>query len=322
MSCLLALDLGCTKLIAAACDSQGTPLASVRLATDADRGGDDCVRRIADACATACDQAGLSLATAAALGVGCPGPLDRGAGMVLSPPQLPWGDYPIAARLSEQLGGIPVVIDNDCKAGGLGEFRFGAAAGASSMVYFGIGTGIGGCVIVDGQIWYGASDNANELGHLVVWMDGPPCGCGSHGCLEGIASGSGMERRARLAARQGEVPALLAAAGGDPDAIDGALIVSMADDDAGAGRIWRDAKVALAAGVASVMNALSPEVVVLGGGIVARHGEPLVREIEAGARARALGPNRAATRIVGAALGELSVLRGAGAMAFDLAHGA
>jgi glucokinase len=325
MAPVLAIDLGCTKYIVAAADDDGVELGRERGATpgaETDAPGDHGVEILATALERVCARAGIDIGDASALAIGSPGPLNRRTGVILSPPQLPWGDYPLAPRLSERLGGVTVSIDNDCKVGGIGEHRFGAGAGAGSMAYFGVGTGIGGCVIVDGRVQYGESDNASEIGHLCVWMHGPPCGCGSDGCLEGIASGSGIAARARARAREDTTWTVLQqAAGGDVDSIDGAMVVAAAAaGDEPAARIWRDATVAMGAGVASMMNALSPEVVVIGGGIAARHGGEWVAQIETEARRRAIGPNADCTRIMAAQLGEDSVLRGAIALALDRAR--
>jgi glucokinase len=322
MDHVLAVDLGCTKYIVAVADAAGNELAREGGPTLGDEGPAAGVERLADALARACARAGVEPGGASALGIGAPGPLDRAAGMILSPPQLPWGDFELARALGDRVGVEQVVIDNDCKAGGIGEHRSGAGRGASSMVYFGVGTGIGGCIVLDGRVHYGASDNAAEIGHLCVWMGGPPCGCGSEGCLEGIASGSGIERRARTLAAAGrdEAATLLQLAEGDPAAITGATVVAAANTgDPAAIRIWEDAQRALGAACASMMNALSPEVIVLGGGIVAKSGQGYIDRIELEARRRALGPNEHATRIVAAELGADSVLRGAIHMALDAA---
>jgi glucokinase len=168
---------------------------------------------------------------------------------------------------------------------------------------------------VDYEVVYGASDNASELGHLVVWMGGPECGCGSRGCLEGIASGSGMERRARLAISEGRYTSL------PREGVTGADIARGKDNgDQLSIEIWRDAREALASAVASMMSALSPEVVVVGGGIAARNGEAWVEQVAERARELAFGPNAEATRISGPALGADSVLRGAVALAIEAAN--
>lgn len=317
MSHLLAIDLGCTKAIVGVAHADGTLLAHERIDTNVDEGAEQAMTRIAAALRRTCEQGGDDVTSAAALGIGAPGPLDRAAGVLLDPPQMPWGEAPIVQLLQQALGAhMPWRIDNDCKVGGLGELRRGAARGANSMVYFGVGTGIGGAIVLDGMLWHGASDNAAEIGHMKVWLDGPECGCGALGCLEGIASGSGIERRARTAITAGRDTSLAHLG----DNVRGADVsVAAAAGDELAIELLEDASAALGVAVGSMMNALSPDVIVLGGGIAARGGDDWIEDVERRARAAAFGPNRDATRIVGPELGELSVLHGAIELAMDVA---
>lgn len=309
MSHILALDLGCTKAIVAIAGGDGTILGRKQIETLVERGSQQAIDRIVVAFRDVGTVAGVDPEAASAIGIGAPGPLDRHAGVLNNPPQMPWGDVALVDRIAAQLGAMPFAIDNDCKVGGVGEWEMGSAAGANTVVYFGVGTGIGGCVIVDGKIQYGASDNASEIGHLVVWMNGPECGCGSLGCLEGIASGSGIERRARAAIRDGRATSM-------PNNPTGSEITrAAATGDELAAAIWNDALDAMGSACASMMSVLSPEVIVIGGGVAARNGDSYIAEIEHRARARAFGPNALPTQIVAAKLGEDSVLHGAIAMA-------
>ena len=175
---VIAVDLGGTKSIVAVCSPDGTELGRERFATDPGAGGDAYADRVAEAIMRM-----PGGAEAAAVGIGSPGPLDRGTGTIQNTPNLPWGEYPLRDRLAERTGIQSIAVENDCTSGGLGEFHFGAARGASSMVYYGVGTGVGGCVIVEGKVLYGASGDAGELGHTIVWLDGPVCGCGRCGWL-------------------------------------------------------------------------------------------------------------------------------------------
>lgn len=320
---ILAIDLGCTKSIVALVDCDGREIVSRTVDTQAARGGDDYVDRVAGIVDGLRDAGNVRAANIAAVSAGVPGPLDPNEGVIHDPPQLPWGDHPLGARLRERLGVDRIVLENDCTAGGIGEHRDGAGRGASSMAYFGIGTGIGGCVIIDDSVVSGASGDAGELGHLVVWLDGPLCGCGNRGCIEGIASGSGLARRAQDALRAGEADAkgALASSAGSIEDVDGAAVgAAAAAGDPFANRLLRDGERAVAAACASLMSALSPETIVLGGGMPVRYGASYVKRIDAQARSMAFGPNADATRIVPAQLGERSVLRGAIALAVEAVH--
>lgn len=306
------IDIGGTKTLVAIGDDDGRALAERRLETRSSEGGDQLVQRAA---ATLQELAGGSLSELRALGVGALGPLRSSDGVLLDPPNLGWGTYPLAARLQRRTG-VPTTIDNDCNAGALGELVAGAGRGAGALVYFGIGTGIGGGVILGGALVRGASDNAGELGHLIVDFGAPLDGVPSAaGTVESIAGGRGIAERARALAGAGRAPALLVRAGG-VDAISAADVMELAlEGDEAASAIWEDGIAAVAAAVGSMLNALSPEVVVIGGGIAVRAGESYVEAIAIQARARAFGPNATASLIVPAELGERSVLVGALALA-------
>jgi glucokinase len=306
------IDIGATKTLVALGDDDGRPLAERLLETHPRDGGDQLVQRAAAALA---ELAGGSLEQLRGIGVGVLGPLRARDGVLLDPPNLGWGAYPLAARLQRRTG-VPTAIDNDCNAGALGELVAGAGRGARALVYFGIGTGIGGGVILDGQLVRGASENAGELGHLIVdfgaALDGRPSAAGT---VESIAGGQAIAERARALAAAGRAPALLLRAGG-VGAISAADVMELAlEGDEPASAIWEDGIAAVAAAVTSILNALSPEVVVIGGGVAAHAGERYVEAIALQARARAFGPNANATLIVPAELGERSVLLGALAVA-------
>src|SRR5437763_7503791 len=144
----------------------------------------------------------------AAVGVGCGGPLDRRRGLILSPPNLPgWDEFPVVALLEERLG-VPVLLDNDANAAALGEHRYGAGRGLRHLVYITISTGIGGGVIVRGELVHGVHDGAGEVGHMTVLPEGPACGCGARGCLEALCSGTSIARRARERLAAGSLSSL------------------------------------------------------------------------------------------------------------------
>lgn len=319
MRLVIGIDLGGTKISAAVADERGQVLGRGRAETRASEGPEGALGRMIAAVAEAAAAAGVDPRQATAIGVGSPGPLDLARGLILGSPNLGWHDFPLRDRLAAHFG-LPVALDNDCKAGGLGELRFGAGQGARHLIYVGVGTGIGGAVILDGRLWYGATGNAAELGHTVVDLDGPPCGCGARGCVEAIASGSALARLGRAAARAGRAPGLLALAGGDPDRIDGGTVAAAARaGDPEARAIWDRAIRALGAALATFVNAFSPEVVVLGGGVAEKNGPAYVAAVAEAAGHLALRANWAPVRVVPAALGGDSALLGAVALALDRA---
>jgi glucokinase len=330
VSYVIGIDLGGTKIIAALADENGRILGRATAETRAHEGAEKGLERIASTVEAAALAAGLGPRGAAAIGIGSPGPLDIRRGMILDAPNLKWKQVPLRDWLVQRFG-RPVVLTNDCKAGGLGELRYGAGRGAREMVYFGIGTGVGGAVIQNGQITYGHTLNAGEIGHIVVDLDGPDCACGAQGCLEAIASGAGIgragERLAREAAARGaalteETPGarLLRLVDGDPTKVHGGHVAqAAAAGDPGAQAIMMRAARAIGAAAGSMMNALGPEVVVIGGGVMAKNAEAFLPVIQEVAARVALPGCGAPVKL--AALGEESVVMGAIALALDLAKG-
>lgn len=313
---LAAVDIGGTKTLVALGDDAAKIRAERRLETRAADGGDQLVDRVVAALSQLAASQAVSLPSLSAVGIGVGGPLRRTAGVLLDPPQLGWGEYPLGARFLER-SGLPAVIDNDCNLGALGEHRYGAGRGKSSLLYFGIGTGIGGGVIVGGQLHHGASDNAGELGRLIVDVLGREESETFAGTVESYGSGRGLALRAASLARAGRAPALLARAG-SPEAITAADVAALAEaGDAQATTLWQHGIAAVAAGIASMLNALSPDVVVLGGGLPAHAGAPYVAAVARAAHAAAFGPNATASVIVRAELAERSVVVGALALAAE-----
>ncbi|HEY3367951.1 MAG TPA: ROK family protein [Symbiobacteriaceae bacterium] len=317
MHYVAGVDLGATKIIAAIGDAEGNVLARAQTDTLAHEGSDAGVRRIARLIEQVAFVAGVDARKASAIGVGSPGPLDIKRGMILDAPNMKWKDVPLRDLLEAHFG-VPVAVTNDCKAGGLGEHRFGSGQGTREMVYLGVGTGIGGCIIQNGQVVYGSTGNAGEIGHVVIDLAGPRCGCGAQGCLESISSGSGIGRAGQEAARTPEGGFLRDLAGGAPDQVHGGTVAqAAAAGDAAARAILSRAAKALGVACSNLMNLLGPEVVVLGGGVMAKNGPAFLAEIEAEAKKQVLAGCWAPVKL--AALGEDSALRGALALALDRA---
>jgi len=192
---ILSLDIGGTKIAAALMTREGDLLAKRRAPSMADQGPDRMIERLLDLSRHVAADAGKRFCAA---GISCGGPLDPVAGVVLRPPNLPgWDRTPLRAMIAAGLSLDPrhVYVENDANAGVLAELRFGAARGCLHAIYLTMSTGIGGGLILDGRLYRGASFNAGEVGHQVVLPDGPLCGCGKRGCLEAVASGSGIAAR-------------------------------------------------------------------------------------------------------------------------------
>jgi glucokinase len=252
-----------------------------------------------------------------AVGVGAAGFIDAARSTVLFSPNLAWRDEPLKSDL-EQAIGLPVVIENDANAAAWGEFTFGAGEDVDDLLLVTVGTGVGGGIVLTGELHRGAFGVAAEIGHLRVVPGGLLCGCGNRGCWEQYASGTALVREARDQADRGSLIAksLLDRAGGNVDAITGPLITEAArDGDAFAieqmgvlGR-W------LGEGIATLTAVLDPAVVVVGGG-VSEAGDLLLDPIRAHFKAGLTGRNyRPTLEIREAKLGNKAGLIGAADLA-------
>jgi glucokinase len=253
----------------------------------------------------------------AAVGFGIPSLMDRRTGVAVMAVNLELADIPFADVMAERLG-LPVFVDNDCNVAALAEHRAGAAQGADEAVVLTIGTGIGGGLILRGELYRGAIGAAAELGHTVIDMNGPPCqgNCPNHGCVEALASGTALEREAaRLAEERPDSGLGQAIQAGR--ALTGPLIVELAHDrDEAAVEVVGLIGTRLGVAIASFVNIFNPQVVVVGGGAIAA-GDLLLEPARAEVAARALRPSRDEVQILPAHFGNEAGMIGAAALAFD-----
>lgn len=252
-----------------------------------------------------------------AVGFGVPCTIDQRRGVAVMAVNLTLEGVSLRDVMAERLG-LPVFVDNDANAAALAEHRHGAARGADHAIVLTVGTGIGGGLILDGELYHGAVGAAAELGHVVIEQDGPPCQghCPNRGCLEALASGTALVAEARrlAEARRGSG---LADALADGREITGPLVTELAHDGDSAAReaiaaIGRR----LGVGISSFINIFNPEVVVIGGGVIAA-GDLLLDPAREEAAARALSPGRDLVRIVAARFGTEAGMVGAATLALD-----
>ena len=252
-----------------------------------------------------------------AVGFGIPALVQRDTGVSRWSTHLPLEEVPFRDLMSERLG-LPVAVDNDSTVALIAEHRFGAARGVSHAALIALGTGIGGGLLLDGRIYRGADGLGAELGHIVVDFDGPDCqgDCPGRGCLEVLASGTAIGVAGREAAR-GRSDSELAKRVAAGREITGALVTELAHDgDPVAVETLAEVGRRLGAGITSVVNALNPEVVVIGGGAVAA-GELLLGPAREVVASHALPPIRERVRIVPAHFGDESGMLGAALLALD-----
>lgn len=202
----------------------------------------------------------------ASVGVGIPG-IANADGEVIKCTNMGWFHMPFRKVFREYLD-VPVFIDNDANVAALAESVAGVSAGTSSSVFITIGTGIGSGIIINGRIWNGFHGIGGELGHVILDLDGVPCTCGNRGCLERYCSATALIRMGREAVRDNPASLILSSAGGDPSAIEARTVIDAArEGDPVAVRVYGEYISYLAQAVASVVNLLDPEVIVIGGGV-------------------------------------------------------
>src|SRR5215203_2641447 len=249
-----------------------------------------------------------------AVGLGIPATIDHDRGVAVAAVNLPLSEVPIRDLVSERVG-LPVFVDNDANVAAYAEYLYGAAVGMPNAVMLTIGTGIGGGLILGGEVYRGSSGAGAELGHIVIQADGPPCqgNCPNHGCVEALASGTALGREGRAAAETAPESALgkALAAGGE---IDGHAVTDAAvAGDEVAIRVFDLIGSRLGVACATFANVFQPDAIVVGGGVIAA-GDLLLEPARREVRERALRPMNE-TPILEATLGNDAGMIGAAAMA-------
>ncbi len=253
---VIGIDLGGTNLRVAGVSAAGAVLASHREETAARQGPEAVIERIAAAVlrvAAALTSDGFVVRGVA---LGAPGIISSSSGSVVSSPNLPgWQDVPLRDRVAAAVG-LPVLLENDANAAAYGEYWLGAGQGCESMVLLTLGTGVGGGLVLGGDLWRGAEGMAGEVGHLTVDPTGRTCRCGNTGCLEVYASATGIAERYRELS-------------GSEEGTSAQVLHERArDGDPNARQAFREAGRALGVVFASLVNLLNPERIVLGGGVL------------------------------------------------------
>ena len=274
---VIGVDLGGTSVFAAVVDDgAGQVLGQAKRKTHAELGAIAVVERIVRTIEKAIKRADLSKRDILGVGIGVPGPLHPDTGVVVNCPNLgpTWNDFALADTLSALLA-LPVTIDNDVNVGAVGEHTYGAGRNANDMLAVFVGTGIGGGLIIDGQLHSGSRNSAGEIGHMVLLPDGPVCGCGSRGHAEALASRTAIERDIRTALGEGRetiVPSLM------KNGLDGVMTAGVIGEAYDRGdQVTLDAVASaqyyLGLLLANCVNLLDPEAIIVGGGVLERMGD-------------------------------------------------
>lgn len=311
--CAVGIDLGGTKIFAALVDESGRVLATEKRDTLSAEGPGAVLGRMFDATRTLLAQAGNRQVMG--IGLGIPGLLDRTAGRSIHSPNLKWKDVPVIEPFRGEFG-LPVEMDNDVRVHAMGELVFGAGRGLRHFMLITLGTGIGSGIILEGALYRGPTGMAGEFGHQTILRDGPECGCGNRGCLEALASGPGIARRARTAVAAYQAESVLKAL--TEEQITARSVAEAArDGDRLAQRIYDEVGEDLGIALANYFNLMGPQVAIIGGG-VSQAGDVLFEPVRRTAVARVMIPIKPLVRIVPAHLGAEAGAVGASAMIHGL----
>ncbi len=312
----VGVDLGGTKILAGVFNAKLELKGSTKLSTKADRGVDAVIERIARCVKEAVDECDLELSQVRGIGIGAPGAVDTEAGRVIFAPNLPgWKDVPLKKNL-EKLLEVPVFLGNDCNVCTLGVFDQEYKAKPRDLIGIFIGTGIGGGLILNGDLYHGHNLTAGEIGHMVIEVNGPKCGCGNRGCFEALASRTAIFREIQAAVKAGQETLLTDMLGKDlSDMRSGDLRKAIRRGDKLVTKIVEAAAEFAGIGVANLINVLNPELVVIGGGVIEALAEEMMPTLIKAAKEHVMPGTMSGIEIKASKLGDNAGITGAAVLA-------
>ena len=306
---VVGLDIGGTKMMAVVYDHKFQPLGRCRKKSkskDSNEPAEDRIAKIIDEAIADAKNPPI-----AGIGIGSPGPLDPKTGVIIDTPNLGWKNFPLAERIHERYQ-VPVLVDNDVNVGTYGEWTFGEVKDCKDVLGVFPGTGIGGGLILNGELYQGFSGSAGEVGHMTLQIDGPYCGCGKRGCLEALASRIAIAKEVIALAARGDAPHILDNCGTDLSKVrSGALARAIEAGDTMVEGVVRKAAYYVGVAIGNLVNALSPEAVVLGGGLVEAMESIYMEEVKRAMKEHAMPFLRKGVRLVPAKLGDDAGVMGA-----------
>ena len=317
---IVGVDLGGTNIVVGVLPldgGNGEVLALRTMKTEATKGAKFVVDRIVGMVREAIAEVGGDgedgKAGFAGIGIGSPGPLDRKTGTIINTPNLGWRNFPLRDLIANAVG-LPAALDNDANCATYGEWWLGAGRDVDNLVGFTLGTGIGGGIVLNGEIFHGVSDSAAEIGHMTIDSTGRKCKCGNYGCLEAYASGPAIALRAVEGLEAGAESVLPDLVNGRLEDITAATVYEGAVvGDAYANEVMKETAKFLGTGIANIINILNPEMVVIAGGVT-QAGDHLFVPLRAEVRRRAFKSSQEACQIVPAKLMGTAGVIGAVAM--------
>jgi glucokinase len=313
---VVGVDLGGTKILSGVFKNSLEAIGTAKVSTKSQRGVEAVIDRIERSVRDAVDEADLTLKNVAGIGIGAPGAVDFGAGTVIFAPNMEgWKDVPLKKELEKHLG-VPVFVENDCNIAALGVYVGELKAKPRSMVGIFVGTGIGGGLVINGELYSGFGHTAGEIGHMVLDINGPKCGCGNKGCFEALASRTAIFQQVKAGVKEGQKTILTEMLGDDLDDLrSGDLRKAIRRGDKFVDRIIEGAAEYIGIATANLVNILNPEVVVLGGGVIEALADEMMSVITETAQDYAMPGTMKGVEIIASKLGDSAGITGGAVLA-------
>ena len=264
----VGIDLGGTKILIALVDKQtGEILHHVKKKTKKQKGPENIMKKMIEGIEELLEESRISVEEISSIGVGAAGQIDRKNGIVIGAPNLDCFNLNIKNILEKHFN-LPVYLGNDVEIAAIGEMKFGSGKGCKDFVCIFVGTGVGSCIVKNGAIIYGATGTAGEIGHIIVDLNGRQCACGAHGCLEAYASRSAIETRIEGALKKGRKSCIQDYLEPGKSITSSMIQKSIEREDELVLQCVTEASEYLSGGIASIINFINPELVILGGGLI------------------------------------------------------
>jgi len=308
----IGVDLGTLHTTVAITDLLGRVETRIEYPTDCQQDKDRIIEKLIVAIHNIINNFGIKWKKIAGIGVAAPGLIDK-KGTMLITPNFGWKDTPLGDMLKKEFH-IPVFVDNNVNAMALAEFEFGKGQGVKNFVFINVGMGIGAGVVINGELFHGKSNCTGEIGHTTVDYNGPKCSCGNNGCLEVMASGPAIAKRAIKSIKEGEKSLISELVNYDLNQISAEIVATAANQGDKLGRsIMEETGEYLGTGVANIINLFNPELVIMGGG-VARAGDLIFEPLKKAVQKRAFSVSAEAAKIMPVSLGKDCTVIGAAAL--------
>ena len=264
----VGIDLGGTKILIALVNKQtGEILHHVKKKTKKQKGPENIMKKMIEGIEELLEESRISVEETSSIGVGAAGQIDRKNGILIGAPNLDCFNLNIKNILEKHFN-LPVYLGNDVEIAAIGEMKFGSGKGCKDFVCIFVGTGVGSCIVKDGAIIYGATGTAGEIGHIIVDLNGRQCACGAHGCLEAYASRSAIETRIEGALKKGRKSCIQDYLEPGKSITSSMIQKSIEREDELVLQCVTEASEYLSGGIASIINFINPELVILGGGLI------------------------------------------------------